>query len=154
MSTPPHPPVAPIKAEIRRRKRKRATLPPAINQAVTQFAERLRTEFAPLFTSNRRLKRLVARLLESALPPRPRRPGRPVTYPEVTQAYRMMNKLRREQPGVPYRHLWQRVYPVAISGYRQLDKLEKRAARHDLRERVRWRRRDRKRALRRTQTLE
>jgi hypothetical protein len=134
-------------------RRQREKLPEPIRQPVLAFAEQLRTEFAAQFTADRRLKHRLARLLASLLPPKPRQPGRPVTYPEVTKAYRMMNKLRREHPRVPYRDLWQRVYPVAITGYEKLDKLGKRAARHGLRERVRWRRRDRKRALRRNRIL-
>ena len=121
---------------------------------MTQFAERLRIEFGPLLATDRRLRKQAARLLESALLPRRRPPGRPVTYPEVAQAYRMMNELHREHPRVPYRNLWKIIYPATIAGYDQLNKPEKRAARHNLRERVRWRRRDRKRALRRAGTVQ
>lgn len=77
-----------------------------------------------------------------------------MTYPEVAQTYRMMNELHREHPRVPYRNLWKIIYPATIAGYDQLNKPEKRAARHNLRERVRWRRRDRKRALRRAGTVQ
>src|SRR5215469_11844427 len=64
-------------AHVKGRRRKREKLPAQLQRAVIEFAARLETDFAPLFASNRRLKRIVSRLLAPQLPPRPHRPGRP-----------------------------------------------------------------------------
>jgi hypothetical protein len=63
----------------------------------------------------------------------------------VTLAEVMLNELRRQHPEASHRTLWKSVYPAAIQGYDKLGKLEKRAAREDMRDRVRGRRHDRKR---------
>jgi len=149
VSTPLRPPLAPVKAKVLRRRRKPEDLPEKIKQRVNEFGNRLRTEFPSIFVSNPQLKHRVGQFLASQLPPYPRRPGRP-GFPDVTRADKMLTELHRQHPDVPYPALWKPIYPVAIVGYGKLSKLEKRAAKNDIRQRVRWRRRDRKRrALRR-----
>jgi hypothetical protein len=59
---------------------------------------------------------------------------------------KMLDDLRRTHPGEPPRVLWRNIYRQAIEAYDSLDKLAKRAAEQELRDRVRWRRRARKRS--------
>jgi hypothetical protein len=49
------------------------------------------------------------------------------------------------EPMKSLRALWRRFYPTVIQNYESLGKLEKQLARQELRSRVRWRRRARKR---------
>ena len=83
------------------------------------------------------IKTHVAAILRRCLPPRPRPRG----YPEVSRAIRMLDELHALYPEEPYRSVWQRIYPVVIAGHDAMNKLEKLTARQELRERVRWRRR-------------
>ena len=137
MRLPLRPPLAPPKGKKRRWKRVR--IPEALRQEVVEFGKRLEINYGPLFAANLRLKRCLSKLLQFG-----RRPGRP-GYPEVTRASKMLNELRHMHPGEPSRALWRRVYPAVIQNYGSLSKLEKQLARQELRSRVRWRRRARKR---------
>jgi hypothetical protein len=132
----------PFASTIRRRKRE--TIPEAIRQAVSEFAQLLQGNHAASFAASHRLKHHVARLLAAELPPR-RRPGRP-GLPTVNKAQTLLDDLRRVHPGEPYRVLWQQVYPSVIEGWNMMDASERRAAAEELRRRVQWRRRARRRA--------
>jgi hypothetical protein len=114
-----------------------------MRQDLIEFGARLQRNYGSAFAANPRLKRSVSRLLESELPPSPRRPGRP-GFPDVTKAEKMLNELHQMLPGEPYHSLWQNIYPACIEGHDSLNKLEKRAAEQELRDRVRWRRRARR----------
>jgi hypothetical protein len=138
------PPLAPVRAKPRRRKRE--AIPEEVQREVLAFGERLEGSHGAVFAANPRMKRAISRLLASILPPLPRPPGRP-GFPEVTKAGRLFDELRRAHPGEPYCSIWRRIYPAAIEGYSSLDKLERRAAEQELRDRVRWRRRWRRRSL-------
>src|SRR5215469_4463570 len=120
-----------------RRRSKTETLPDAMRLAVAEFARRLQADFALIFVS-RRAKRQVARLLESQLPPQPRRPGRP-GLPTVTAAIRLRDELRRAHPEKPIKWIWRQLYPRLIQGYGTLPEIERRAAEERLRLQTRWR---------------
>jgi hypothetical protein len=137
-----------VASKTRRRRSKTETLPDAMRLAVAEFARRLRTDFAPVFIS-RRAKRQVARLLESALPPRPRRPGRP-GLPAVTAAIMRREELRRAHPEQSIKWIWRQLYPRLIPGYGALTRIERRAAEERLRLQVRWRLYARRRTPRKT----
>jgi hypothetical protein len=142
---PLRPPLAPVKSKVRRRKRE--SIPEQLRQEVIAFAQRLQGNFAGLFHADPRLKHYVSRLLASTLPPPPRHPGRP-GYHYVTQALSLLDELRRRHPGKSHRWRWKRVYPAVIQNYDSMNKVERRGAQQELRDRVRWRRRAaRKRAL-------
>src|SRR5215471_13825676 len=84
--------------------------------------------------------RSIARAL---LPPRPNPRGRPAN-PTVTRAITLYRKFRRESPDQSPRKLWARVYPKVIDGWANMSDLEQRNARDELRERIAWRRRKRR----------
>jgi hypothetical protein len=135
-----------VASKTRRRRCKTENLPDAMQRAVAEFGRRLQADFAPVFV-NRRAKRQVARLLESALPPRPRRPGRP-GLARVTEAISMLDKLRRAHPGKPIKWIWRQIYPRLISSYGALPLIKRRAEEEHLRLQVRWRLYARRRTLR------
>jgi hypothetical protein len=128
----------------RRRRRKRETLPAELERLVLDSAARLVDEFGPMFTSNRRLKHRLARLLASVLPPR-RWPGRP-GFVKVTAAIRLRDKLRRSHPNKSAKWVWRRIYLAVIPGYDTLPLPERQTAEDWLRSRVRWRLYARRRA--------
>jgi hypothetical protein len=134
---PLRPPVAPVKRKPRRWKR--TAIPEDLRREVVEFGQRLEADYRSLFTRNPQLKRCLAKLLEFG-----RRPGRP-GFPAVTKAQRLFTEIRGMYPTESPRALWRRVYPAAIENYESLGKLEKQAARQELRSRVRWRQRARKR---------
>jgi hypothetical protein len=107
----------------------------------------LNRQHRKLFTADPRLKDRVARLLRSLLLPRPRRRGRP-GIESVTTAIRVLRKLRKQHAGEPWAKIWQRIYPEAIPNYARMNPVDQEHARQVLRERVRWRVRDRKRRAR------
>ena len=57
-----------------------------------------------------------------------------------------LEDLHRTHPEKPARALWQTVYRETIEGYDTLNEVEKKGAAEELRARVRWRRRGRKRS--------
>jgi hypothetical protein len=138
IAAPLRPPLAPVRGKKRRWKR--LAIPEELRREVIAFGQRLEADYRSLFASNPRLKRCVSKLLEFG-----RGRGRP-GYPDVTRASNMLHELRRTHPEETPRALWQMVYPIAIQNYESLSKLEKRLVRQELRNRVRWRRRARKRA--------
>jgi hypothetical protein len=142
MGTPLRPPLAPVKVKVSRRRRKPETVSEDIKQAVIKLGECLQVEFGSAFDSNPRLKRRVAQLLASQLPPHSRRPGRP-GFPEVSKADRLFENLRGKSSDNSYRAsrwIWRQIYPLCIEGYNSLPAAERCAAEQELRDRVRWRR--------------
>jgi hypothetical protein len=141
---PIRPPLAPARRKPRRRKRETILFPAAIKQEVVEFARGLAEEHAASF-ADPRMKYRLARLFAAELPPARRRPGRP-SIAVVTRAMRMLEDLQRTHPREPARALWQTVYRETIEGFDTLNEVEKRGAAEELRARVRWRRRGRKRS--------
>jgi hypothetical protein len=141
-------PLRPPIAIVKTRRRRRELIPEAMRRAVIEFAQALQGNHAVSFAANARLRYRVGRLLTAELPPGRRRPGRP-GLPAVTKAYKMFDELRLRHPSEPARILWRDIYRHAIEAYDDLNEPERRAAEQELRDRVRWRRRARKRALRR-----
>jgi hypothetical protein len=137
IAAPLRPPLAPARGKKRRWKR--VAIPEALRQEVIEFGKRLEANYGPVFAANPRLKRCVMKLLEFGS-----RPGRP-GFPAVTKAQRMFDELHGMHPDEPSRALWRRIYPVIIENYDSLSRLEKQAARQELCNRVRWRRRARRR---------
>jgi len=62
----------------------------------------------------------------------------------VTKAIRLLRQFRRQYPDNRGEEIWTRIYPQAIPGYEAMTELEQEDARQVLRERVRWRLRDRR----------
>jgi hypothetical protein len=118
--------------ETPRRQHQRVVIPAELTKEMCKIARRLRGKFASLFVADRRLKRSVARLLETQLPPRGRRRGRP-GFPKVTQALRMFADLRRSHPGEPAQVLWSLVLPYRHKGYGTMKPAEQRDAEQQLR---------------------
>ena len=86
----------------------------------------------------------AARFLRSLLLPKPRRRGRPGLN-SVTAAINLLGKVRKRYPGEPWPKIWQWIYPEAIANYAGMNAVEQKHSRQVLRERVRWRLRDRRR---------
>jgi len=128
----------------RRRRRPAVQIPPPIESDICRIAEFLIALHGDVFIRDRQLKHRVAAKLKSLLPPQLRPAGRPGRE-DVNIAECMLKDLQRRYPGNSSRSPWKRIYPVAIVRYNELGKLEKRIERENLRNRVRWRRRDRKR---------
>jgi hypothetical protein len=126
------------------RRRSTARLPAAMCKEITSFAKELNRQHGQLFTSDPKLKDHAARLLRSVLPPRPRRRGRP-GIDSVTKAIGLLAKLRKQYPAEPWPKIWQRIHPKAIPNYAGMTPTEQDDASQVLRQRVRWRLRDRKR---------
>lgn len=120
---------------IRSPKTKRKAVPPEIQSAVSRFAAQLIDQYAARFACDRRLKRRVARLLETALPPQPGRPG----FPWVTAAIRLRDKLRKAHPRKSMKWIWRQIYRRLIPGHRTLPMIERRMAEDRLRRQVGWR---------------
>jgi hypothetical protein len=127
-----------------RRRRSTPSLPPPVRKEIARFARQLIRLHRQAFIADHKLKDRAARLLRSLLLPRPRRRGRP-GLASVTKALALLQKYRRQHPGERPEQIWGRVYPETIRGYASLTAVEQLDARQVLRERVRWRVRDRKR---------
>jgi hypothetical protein len=136
---PLRPPLAP---KPKARRRRREPIPEPIRRAVIEFARALEQNHAANFTANPGFKRRVGQFLAAELPPR-RRPGRP-GIPEVSRAEHLFTELRRLHPDEPEDVLWQSIYCQIFPGYDSLNAPDRRAA-EELRNRVRWRRRARRR---------
>jgi hypothetical protein len=121
-------------------------LPAAVRKEITRLARELNRQHGQLFKAEPKLKDRVARLLRSLLLPKPRRRGRP-GLDSVTAAIRLLGKFRKQCPGETWAKIWQRVYPEAIPNYAAMNPAEQAHTRQVLRERVRWRLRDRKRRV-------
>jgi hypothetical protein len=113
------------------------------------FLVRLGREHRAQFSSDPNLRERAGRYLTALLPPKFRRRGRP-GRPDVTKAIRLLRKFRREYPH-------ERGEKRSGSGFipRQFQgtsvtEPEQNDGRQQLRERVRWRQRSRKRRQART----
>jgi hypothetical protein len=140
-----HPP--PTKTKTRRGRKRE--IPPQLRQAALESGRRLRLEFGPLFAANPGLKRRAVGLIESQLPPRRRRPGRP-GYRLVTRAIQLRAKLRRVHPEMSAKEIWREIYRSLILNYHSLPRLERRQAQDQLRRRVNWRLRAQRRRRRKS----
>jgi hypothetical protein len=125
-------------ATIRFRRRKQS-IPNRLRAEITQHTRSIARRYRDLFQGDRHLKDRVGRLVRALLPPRPRGRGRPGD-PTVTRAILIHRKLRRKFPEESPRALWNRVYPIVISGYADMSEVDQRTARGILRERIAWRR--------------
>jgi hypothetical protein len=134
-------------APRRRRKQHRIRIRKEIRQAVLEFAGRLRAEFGGDFAARRMLKRDVGRLLAAQLPPDPRPPGNP-GYAAVTDAIRLLAKLRRSHPDKSHKEIWRQIYREIIPRYDDLLRIERLAEEHQLHSRVCGRLYKRRRARR------
>ena len=131
----------------RKRKVGQPGLPSPLRHQLAAFAASLRREYRPLFLANPDLKKRVAGFLAALLLPKPRRRGRP-GRPDVTKAIRLLRKFARLYPEERREQHWARVYPMVIGGYGEMNAVEQRHAREELRERARWRYRQHKRRRR------
>jgi hypothetical protein len=57
----------------------------------------------------------------------------------VTAAIRLLEKLRRLHPDRSHKEIWREIYRRVIPKHENLPAIERREAKHELRERVRWR---------------
>jgi len=136
----------PPQSNQKRKPRRRSTppLPAPVRKEITRIARELnRQPYRKLFTADAKLRDRVARFLRSLLPPRRKR-GRP-GLDSVTTAIRLRGMFRRSHPDEAWAKIWERIYPEAIANYDSMNQVEQMQARQLLRERVRWRLRDRKR---------
>ena len=124
------------------KQRSRAELPRALRKEIFQFARKLKKHYRQLFASDPIYRKRAGQFLTALLPPKPRRRGRPGRA-DVTQAIRLRRQFRRQFPDEPWAKTWERIYPLAIPNYATMAELEQADARQELRERVRWRQRDR-----------
>jgi hypothetical protein len=119
-------------------------LPQALRKEIAAFARKLAKEHRTVFAENPALRKRSGQFLTALLPPKPRRRGRPGD-PNVTKAIRLLRKFRRQYPNEHGERIWGRIYPLAIPNYTSMTAVEQGDARQQLRERVRWRLRRRKR---------
>jgi hypothetical protein len=128
------------------RHRPAVQIPSPLESDICRIAAFLIAQHGDVFIRDRQLKHRLAARLKSLLPPQPRPAGRPGRE-DVNIAECLLKDLQRRYPGKSSRGLWKHIYPVAIVRYNELGNLEKRIERENLRNRLRWRRRDRKRYL-------
>jgi hypothetical protein len=128
-----------------------AGLPRAIRKELATLARKLNREHRALFAGNPNLRKRAGQFLIALLPPKPRRRGRPGIQ-SVTQAIRLIGKFRRQYRGERAEQIWSRVYPLAIPNYATMSELEQSEARQQLRERVRWRQKAKRRYSVRTRS--
>jgi hypothetical protein len=121
-----------------------ASLPQALRKEIAALARKLAKEYRTVFAEDPTLRKRAGQFLTALLPPKPRRRGRPGD-PNVTKAIRLLRKFRRECPNEHGERIWRRIYPLAIPNYDSMTALEQGDARQQLRERVKWRQRARKR---------
>lgn len=124
-------------------------LPEALRLELSSFSQRLTQNYAAFFTSHPRAKHFLARLFKAQLPPLSR-PRGPAGYKEVTEAIRRRDELRRRYPRKSPKKIWRMVYSAAIPAYDRLPRLERRVRANELRQRVLWRLKARRRRQQRT----
>ena len=124
-------------------KRRKPAMPPELRKEVVAHCRSIGRKYGAAFKADRDLKARVLRLERALLPPRPRRRGRPKN-PIVSRAIALYRRLRREFPEASPRQLWRQIYPRVIEGWATMSELERRGARDQLRERIAWRRRKRR----------
>ena len=118
-------------------------MPRELRKEVIAHVRSIAGKHRAAFQADAGLKSRVLTLTRAVLPPRPRRRGRP-RNPIVSRAIALYRKLRRESPQQSPRQLWGQVYPLAIPQWETKSDLERRSARDELRERIAWRRRKRR----------
>lgn len=119
------------------------SIPKALRKEIKDHVRSIARRYRDLFMADRELKNRVLRLERAMLPPRPQSRGRPGN-PMVTRAIALYRRLRRKFPEESPRAIWHRVCSVAIPGYSDMPEMEQRTAREQLRERVSWRQRKRR----------
>jgi hypothetical protein len=124
-------------------RRRQPSIPKELRKEITLQVRLITRRYRDLFKADRELKSRVLSLVRTLLPPRPRRRGRPGN-PTVTRAILMYGRLRRRFPEEKPRAIWKRIYPIVIPMYADMSEMEHRTAREQLRERVSWRRRKRR----------
>jgi hypothetical protein len=124
-------------------KRQRPSMPRELRKEVVEHVRSIARKYGAEFKADRDLKARVLRLERALLPPRPKPRGRPAN-PETTRALALYRKLRRKSPHASPRQLWAQVYPLAIPQWETKSDLERCTARDELRERISWRRRKRR----------
>jgi hypothetical protein len=138
----------PLMVKHNRPHRREPPIPKELRNEVIQHARSLARRYRNLFAADRELKDRVLRLVGALLPPRPRRRGRPGNQ-KVTQALRLLGRLRRQYPEENSRQHWTRVDDaIVIPNLHVLTDAERESAKLQLRDRVRWRLRKRSRKIR------
>src|SRR5207253_762322 len=102
------------------------------------FARKLKRDHRALFAFNSLYRKRAGQFLTALLPPKPRGRGRP-GIPSVTLAISLMAKFKHQYPGERSAGIWKRIYPLAIPDYLAMTEVEQKDARQQLRERVKWR---------------
>ena len=131
------------KQKPRSRPRSTPPLPALVRKEIRRAARELNRHARSYFIADPKLKDRAARLLRSLLLPKPRRCGRP-GIECVTKAIALRKRYRRSYPGERPAQIWRRIYPEVIPDYGAMSETEQGDARHVLRERVRWRLRERR----------
>src|SRR5215471_2426121 len=129
-----------------RRKRRQAGIPKQLRLDLTQHARTIARKYRHLFAADRQLKDRILRLLRALLPPRPRRRGRPGNT-DVTRAVRLLRRFRREHPEESPQQHWTWVDRLILPNLDSMMHADYEAAKFDLRRRVRWRMRKRRRKI-------
>ena len=119
-------------------------LPRELRKEIAAFARKLAKEHRAVFAEDPTRRKRAGQYLTALLPPKPRRRGRPGD-PTVTKAIRLLRTFRRQCPNEHGERIWRRIYPLAIPNYNSMTALEQGDARQQLRGRVRWRLKRRKR---------
>jgi hypothetical protein len=122
-------------------------LPRPVRKEITTFALTLKRHYRKLFASDPLYRKRAGQFLTALLPPKPRPRGRP-GRPDVTKAIKVLRQFRRQYPEERAAQHWARMYPLVISGYGNMNAVELKDARERPRERVNWRRRKKRTALR------
>jgi hypothetical protein len=140
----------PSLARVPQKARRREIIPAPIHEAVVSFARLLTEFFGSALAGNSRLKYSVGRLLTAQLPPLSRPRGRP-GFELVSRAIRLRAKLQRRHPEISPKKIWRVVYMSLIPNYDGLPRHERRGPANELRQRVLWRLKARRRRQRERQ---
>src|SRR5215831_17957595 len=136
----------PVGVKPQGRKRPQAAIPKELRADVTQHARTIARKYPHLFAADRQLKDRVLRLMRATLPPRPRRRGRPGNQ-IVSRAVRLLRRFRRQHPEETPQQHWARVDRLVLPNPDSMMHADYEAAKFDLRRRVRWRMRKRRRKI-------
>jgi len=121
-------------------------IPRKLRIEVMQYTRNLGKKYAHVFAGDRQLKDRVLRLMRAMLPPRPRRRGRPGNQ-IVSRAVRLLRRFRRQHPEESPQQHWTRVDRLILPNPDSMMHADYEAAKFDLRRRVRWRMRKRRRKI-------
>ena len=130
----------------RKRVHRQAAIPRKLRIEVMQYTRNLGKKYAHVFAGDRQLKDRVLRLMRATLPPRPRRRGRPGNQ-IVSRAVRLLRRFRRQHPEETPQQHWARVDRLVLPNPDSMMHADYEAAKFDLRRRVRWRMRKRRRKI-------